>query len=194
MISRYFQKIETHIQRRSKINMRTVFEMMEDDSLLIIIAILSVLNIVLAPLPVNSFILGIPLMLLSLAYIFKIDLLKNKYRWMRRPIKCAKWRSYMPHSKPIFARLDKHLSPRLSFFVQSKFRIFAGLTLFFLALIIFLPIPFANIPGSIGMLLISVGLIQKDGLFVVIGYSIAAAHLIGVMILASMVEVGVSLY
>jgi hypothetical protein len=191
MISRHFKKIESHVQNRSKINMRNVLEMMEDDSLLIIIAIISVLNIVLAPLPVNSFILGIPLMGLSLAYIFKIDLLKKKYRWMRRPIKCKKWRSYIPHSQPIFARLDKHVSPRLSFFVQSKFRFFAGLTLFFLALIIFLPIPFANIPGSIGMILISVGLIQKDGLFVILGYGVATAHLIGIMILASIAGYGI---
>lgn len=190
MISRHFQKIETHISKRSSINMRHIFSMMEDDSLLIVIAIVSVLNIVLAPLPVNSFILGIPLMILSIAYIFKIDLLSKKYKWMRRPFKCAKMRKYLPHSKPIFAKIDKHVSPRFHFFVKPKFRIFAGLTLFFLALVIFLPIPFANIPGSIGMLLITVGLLQKDGLFVVMGYAVATAHLVGIMILASMVGYG----
>lgn len=186
MISRYFQKIETHILYRSKINMRHVFNMMEDDSLLIIIAILSVLNIILAPLPINSFVLGIPLMILSIAYIFKIDLASKKYKWMRRPLKCAKMRKYIPHSKPIFTKLDKYVSPRFHFFVKSNFRIFAGLILLFLAVVIFLPIPFANIPGSIGMLLISVGLLQKDGLFVIMGYTIAAAHLIGILILASL--------
>ena len=106
---------------------------------------------------------------------------------MRRPIKCAKMRNYLPHSKPIFAKIEKYASPRFSFFVKPKFRILAGLILFFLALVIFLPIPFANIPGSIGMILISVGLLQKDGLFVLLGYGVAAAHLIGIMILASMV-------
>jgi len=187
MISRHFQKIETHILRRSKINMKNIFQMMEEDSLLIIISIVSVLNIVLAPLPVNSFILGIPLMILSIAYIFKMDLIKKKYRWMRRPIKCAKMRNYLPHSKPIFVKIEKYVSPRFNFFVKPKFRILAGLILFFLALVIFLPIPFANIPGSIGMILISVGLLQKDGLSVLLGYGVAAAHLIGIMILASLV-------
>jgi hypothetical protein len=193
MISKHFTKIETHILQRSKINMRHIFRMMEDDSLLIILSLLSVLNIVLAPLPVNSFILGVPLMFLSIAYIFKIDLMSKKYRWMRRPVKCVNMRRYLPHSKPIFTKLEKYISPRFSFFVKPQFRIFAGLTLFFLALVVFLPIPFANIPGSIGMLLISVGILQKDGLFVAIGYGVAVLHLIGIIVLASMVGYGISL-
>ena len=192
MISKHFHDIESYIYRHSRINFKTIFRLLEDDSLLIVLIILSVLNIILAPLPANSFVLGIPLMALSLAYTFKIDLGSKNYRWKRRSIKCEKMRQFLPHSHSIFDKLDKYVSPRYPFFIQSHFHVFAGLTLFFLALVIFLPIPFANVPGSIGMLLICVGLLQEDGLFVVIGYIMAALHLIGIILLAAMVGYGIN--
>jgi len=180
MLAEDFQKIEHHILNHSRISMQTLFKLIKEDSLLIILFILSVLNIILAPLPANSFVLGIPLMLISAAYGLRIDLGAKPYKWLRRPVKCTRWRPFMAHAKPILMKVDRFVRPRYSNFVAPRFDFLAGLSLFILAAIIFLPIPFGNIPGSIGMILLIVGLLQKDGIFVLIGYFITIAHLIAV--------------
>lgn len=185
MILDHFSKIERHVQTRSRINLKKILKEIEGDSVLLTITIISILNIVLAPLPVNSFILGIPLILLSFAYLYKTDLAKKNYRWLRHPIKCTKWRPYLQYAKPIFVKIDKNISSRYHAFTGQRFSKISAFALLFLAFIIFLPIPFANIPGSIGMLIISTGIIQKDGLFVALGHIIALAHVLVMISLIS---------
>lgn len=188
MILNHFSKIERHIQTRSRISLKKVFMDIEGDSILIAITLLSIFNIILAPLPVNSFILGIPLILLSFAYLCKIDLVQKNYKWMRRPMKCVKWRPYLQHAKPIFVKIDKNISSRYHIFAGKNFSKLSAFALLFLALVIFLPIPFANIPGSIGMLIISTGIIQKDGLFIALGHMIAIGHVVAIIILATLID------
>ncbi|HFD2276232.1 TPA: exopolysaccharide biosynthesis protein, partial [Legionella pneumophila] len=55
-----------------------------------------------------------------------------------------------------------------------------GIVIFFLALLLMLPIPFSNFIFATILIIISLGLIEKDGLFLIIGY-------LGVMIYANFV-------
>ncbi len=176
MLHHHFQKIDKHVHERSRIRIKDLFRLLEDDGLLVILAILSVLNIVLAPVPGNSIFLGLPMLICAGAYIFELDLANRNHRWMRRPLRTDRWRPYMPKSQGIFKKIDKFVKPRLRFFVQPKTRILAAISMFFMSFVIFLPIPFGNIPGSIGILLLCVGMLQKDGLLACIGYVIAVAH------------------
>jgi hypothetical protein len=176
VLHHHFQKIDKHVHERSRIRIKDLFRLLEDDGLLVILAILSVLNIVLAPVPGNSIFLGLPMLICAGAYIFELDLANRNHRWMRRPLRTDRWRPYMPKSQGIFKKIDKFVKPRLRFFVQPKTRILAAISMFFMSFVIFLPIPFGNIPGSIGILLLCVGMLQKDGLLACIGYVIAVAH------------------
>ena len=62
MITNYVEKLKQYINENEEISTSDFVEIMGvHTSFLILLLILSVLNIILAPLPINSFILGIPL-------------------------------------------------------------------------------------------------------------------------------------
>jgi len=50
-----------------------------------------------------------------------------------------------------------------------------GLVAFPLALILFLPIPFGNIPPALAIACLALGLAERDGAAVVVGYVLSAA-------------------
>ena len=71
MITNYTEKLKQYINENEQISTFDLVEIMgAHTSFLILLLILSVLNIILAPLPINSFILGVPLIFFSICYLF----------------------------------------------------------------------------------------------------------------------------
>ena len=153
MIFAYAEKIEAQVMEHDTITLRDVIRLVGHDSILVILILLSALNIVLSPLPINSFVLGIPLFIFSLFYLFNWDLGGKRWTIFDKGFKCISWRKYINSLIPYIAKFEKLSSPRWHRAMILENRMISGITLSVLALIIFLPIPFANIPGSIGMIL-----------------------------------------
>lgn len=73
--------------------------------------------------------------------------------------------------------LQKFSYPRMTFFtIDPILHRIHGLLIFFLGLILALPlpIPLSNIPPALAVLFISLGLLENDGVFIMIGYLLAA--------------------
>lgn len=181
MLYNYAQKIEAQVMERDTIALQDIIRLVGHDSILVILILLSALNIVLSPLPINSFVLGVPLFIFSLFYLFKWDLAKKEWPLFAKQFSCKSWRNYINALIPYIAKFEKLSLPRWHHAMILENRIVSGLSLSVLALIVFLPIPFANIPGSIGMILVSLGILQRDGVFVLAGYLIFLLHIFGVI-------------
>jgi hypothetical protein len=69
----------------------------------------------------------------------------------------------------ILHKSEHIIHPRWHFFTSPIFQRFLGLLLFILAVIIALPIPFGNLPPAIAIVIISLGMIEQDGLVICIG-------------------------
>jgi hypothetical protein len=191
MLKTHVNAVHAYIQNHDEISIRDIVKIIEDDAHLIILIILSLLNIVLAPLPINSFIIGIPLIIVSCLYLFDWDADKLGNRIMSKQFKCVKWRPYVSKMAVYIDRFQKiTVANRLPLLSKFEMRFISGLSLLILSLIIFLPIPFANIPGSIGTIFLCIGLLQRDGLFLLIGYLILAIHIIGMILLKNLVISG----
>ncbi len=182
MLYNYAQKIEAQVMERDTIALRDIIRLVGHDSILVILILLSALNIILSPLPINSFVLGIPLFIFSLFYLFNWDLGGKKWSIFDKDFHCKSWRTYIKSLIPYIEKFEKLSSPRWHRAMILENRIVSGLSLSLLALIVFLPIPFANIPGSIGMILVSLGILQKDGAFVLLGYSVFLLHIAAVVL------------
>jgi len=177
MLAAHLTNLAAVVDANDRISLHDMLAVLGRDSLLLIIIILSILNIIFAPLPVNSFVLGIPLILFSSMYLMNIDIVEVDWRIMRRSYGCIAWRPYMRSAIQYGARVDGWSRPRWPAVFAFQSRIADGLALVVMALVIFLPIPFANIPGSIGMICLALGLLQKDGLLLAAGYGAAVLHL-----------------
>lgn len=90
-------------------------------------------------------------------------------------------------SMPYLLRIEKVLRPRwevMSSYVAERC---LGAVFVALASVVSLPIPFGNQPPAIGIALISLGLVERDGLFIVFGL---IASVIAVAIAAAVVLAG----
>lgn len=86
----------------------------------------------------------------------------------------------------LMGKLDAFVQPRLAWICRHPaLRVSHGLTICLLGLYFVLPvpIPFSNIPAAWAIFLISLGLLEEDGLLVCLGYVITAAGLSSLLFL-----------
>ncbi|SCZ14212.1 exopolysaccharide biosynthesis protein [Microvirga guangxiensis] len=87
----------------------------------------------------------------------------------RRRLPASLVRLVADRAASFLARVEKLSRPRLTW-ITARSRVLAAMCLL-LALVIALPIPFGNMPPALCVLLIAVGMIQKDGALVAAGAS-----------------------
>ncbi|HEY3815384.1 MAG TPA: exopolysaccharide biosynthesis protein [Caulobacteraceae bacterium] len=76
--------------------------------------------------------------------------------------------------RPLLRRLEKVAKPRLSFLASGPGSAVVGVACTAIAVVLVLPIPFANLVPAMAMGAFAVGLTRKDGLFVLGGYALIA--------------------
>jgi hypothetical protein len=118
-------------------------------------------------------IFGIPI-----AFVAAQLILRRRYVWLpqalrQRSVTCEDFKSIVERSLPHVARIERLLKPRLTLLTGSIGECLIGAAVMVLALLLALPLPLTNIPLGLSIALLSLGLIQRDGLAVLIG-SIAA--------------------
>jgi hypothetical protein len=183
MLSQHIHAIENFVAKNPSITLGNLLLLLGHDSVLLIISVLALFNIVLAPLPMNSVILGIPLFILASMYLLKADIARLPQKVLNKHFKCVAWRPYMPRVRQYTQRGESVIKPRWEWAFAIENRLCSGLSLVLLTLIIVLPIPFANIPASLGTLCLTLGMLQRDGLLYCAGHAIMLLHLLAVYVL-----------
>jgi len=79
---------------------------------------------------------------------------------------------------PYLIKIERFLKPRLPLMTSRIMNIISGITIFCLALLLILPIPLSNFIFAILIVIFSLGLIEKDGIFILIGYIATFSYLI----------------
>ncbi|MEQ9491028.1 MAG: exopolysaccharide biosynthesis protein [Alphaproteobacteria bacterium] len=101
----------------------------------------------------------------------------------RRRVSIDIIRAVASRTVPWVERIERYTRPRYFLFSQAPVLMAAGVMCVGLALVIILPLPFSNFPPAISFLVLSVGMIQRDGLFIILGMFLSAiALLIGAAI------------
>lgn len=126
--------------------------------------------------PGTSAILGLPLVILTWQVLVGRQTLWLPEVVRKRRISKEMLHTFVSKVTPIMAKLERVLKPRLGFIVSSDMaERLIGLVAFPLALILFLPIPFGNIPPALAIACLALGLAERDGVAVVVGYVLSAA-------------------
>jgi hypothetical protein len=66
-------------------------------------------------------------------------------------------------------KIEAFLKPRLTFLTSDKAERFIGMWLTFLTIVLLVPIPFGNALPSFGIAIIAAGLLEKDGVAILVG-------------------------
>ncbi|MGL5874292.1 MAG: exopolysaccharide biosynthesis protein [Xenococcaceae cyanobacterium] len=123
------------------------------------------------PLPIAgvSAIIGIPLVLVSgqLVLGFRKPWLP---KWIGdRSFKRKDFEKIVRKSLPYLNKVEHLIRPRWEFMISPAIERLLGVIIFILAIVITLPIPFGNFLPAIVVVLISLGILEKDGMAIAIG-------------------------
>jgi hypothetical protein len=130
---------------------------------------------ILLPLPPGvSMVLALPLLLVAPQIV-----IGRREIWLpnwlsRRTIKRPRLVKVIKRVLPRLERIEKVVRPRLRFLTGTVGASIVGVACTLIALVLVLPIPFANLVPALALGAFSIGLTRKDGLFVLAGYGLIA--------------------
>ncbi|HSY86515.1 MAG TPA: exopolysaccharide biosynthesis protein [Verrucomicrobiae bacterium] len=149
----------------------------------LLIAALALPNVLPIYLPGLSAVFGLPLVFVALQLTLGRQRLWLPPALGRRSIARATFARMAGAIAPWLARLERALRPRWPEFLGATSERLAGLLAILLGLLLSLPIPLTNIPLAIPLVLIGLGLAERDGLVLAIGLALGAIVAIAVLAL-----------
>ncbi len=122
-----------------------------------------------------STIIAFPLMLLTAQQMIGRHTIWIPQSWRTKTISKEKIDSFIDTAMPWVKRLEIFCRPRLSFITQGIFSYLIGLAGFMMAIAVSIPLPLTNTVPSIGIALMAIGVLMRDGLAVIGGAIIGLA-------------------
>jgi hypothetical protein len=151
-------------------------------ALLLIFALPMVIPI---PAPGVSVAFGIPLILVSAQLFLGLTQVWLPRRLATRRIEQSSLASLTNRAMPWLSKLERIARPRLTWLVDGKATLVSGAVCATMGVIITLPIPLGHFVPGVAVVLIAIGLIERDGLLLAIGLGISLAALLLVTLASS---------
>jgi hypothetical protein len=139
-----------------------------------LLVILAIPNMVAGLIPGLSILLGLPLLLVSLQLLVGAEKPWLPRRLARLEIQRADLRRIVERTRKALRRLERALRPRLEFLTAPWAERLIGLGCVALSILVFLPIPFANLVPATGIMLFGFSMLERDGLM-----ALAALGIVG---------------
>ncbi len=115
-------------------------------------------------------------------------------RWVaNKEIKRDNLEKLITKANPWLKKIEKRMQPRLTYISVHTWERIIGIFSFVFALSISLPIPLTNFPPGWGILIMSLGLLSKDGITVLIGMIVGTIGVGITMIILILLWMGMSL-
>jgi hypothetical protein len=144
----------------------------------VLLFIFALPNLVPVNIPLLSAVLGLPLVLLAAQLTYG----RHKPwfpRWLtERSFPRAGFANVVLRSLPYLEGAERLLRPRLTVLLSWTGERLIGLAILILALVLFLPIPFANWLPACAIAIIGLAIVEKDGLAVLVGLAVGVASLV----------------
>ncbi|MDB6452321.1 exopolysaccharide biosynthesis protein [Falsirhodobacter sp. 20TX0035] len=165
-----------HDPARTRVSISDLIDAMAGRAFGALLLIFALPNVLPTP-PGTSGILGLPLVFLA------AQLMLGKTPWLpafiaTRSMERASFATLVGKMTPILGRAEKLLVPRLAFMISPLSQRFLGAALLILALVLALPIPLGNMLPALAMTIISLGVLERDGLWVIIGLVLGVVSLV----------------
>lgn len=157
-------------ETRHRISIADLLSVMSGRAIAALLLLFALPNALPAP-PGTSAILGLPLVYLS------AQMMLGRLPWLppfiaNRSMSREDFGATISRATPIIARAEKLLKPRLSLFVRHRAERVIGLFCLMLAIILLLPIPLGNMLPAFAICLLALGVLERDGLWVLIGVAV----------------------
>lgn len=132
-------------------------------------------------------IMGIPLMILSVQMLFGSKKVKLPQKINNYELKNSTLKTISDKIVPIIETVEKYIKPRFLFARSVYCEQFIGLVCLIAATAVALPIPLTNAIPALGITIMALGLMNRDGVIIIAGFFVAV---IGVIIAISVITLG----
>lgn len=130
--------------------------------------------------PGTSSVLGAPLLFITFQLMLGRPVLWLPRLITQRSVARADFARLVDRMVPWLAKAERLLRPRLSLLIGPVPDRFIGAACLLLAVILFLPIPLGNIVPALAISAFAIGLVERDGIAVSVGWAVSACA-IGVL-------------
>ena len=136
------------------------------------------------PIPGISTIFGLPMILLGAQLLIGLPRPWLPARLARLDLERATMRNMLQRTKPYLAKIERLSRPRALLFTGAVAERFVGLMVCVLGMVLIFPIWGGNLPPAVAIAIMSIGLMDRDGLFVVGGlaFGFVAMAIVGAVI------------
>jgi len=154
------------------VTLRALMQAIGEQGLLMLCAIATLPFLIPVSIPGVSTVFGAAIVLLAVAITL------NRLPWLPqrlldRQLDAAKLVPALRKGVQLVSKLDRWVRPRVSLLTAGHMERINGLTLIFAGLLLMAPfglVPFSNTIPAVAILLLTAGMLQRDGLFVLLGY------------------------
>lgn len=126
--------------------------------------------------PGTSSVLGAPLVFLA------AQLALGRSPWLppiiaRRSIARKDFAAFVGKATPWLAKAERLLQPRLGVLAHPPAEYIVGLVCFVLSVVLVLPIPLGNMLPALAICIMALGILERDGIWILVGMAIALTSL-----------------
>ena len=172
-----------------RVSVKEIVDALGDRGLGVLIAIFAIPNILPAAVPLGNVPTGIPVIVFAVQLLLRVPHLILPDFIARRTVKTSTFKALAPRVAAVLSWFERLLKPRLAAVTLPGPEHLIGVVCVVLSIVSTLPIPFAHNLPALGLVLIGLGLIERDGLAILAGATIG---LIGTLLLG-LVMFGVAL-
>ena len=162
-------------ESRDRIAIGDLLDVMQERAFGPLLLIFSLPNVLPTP-PGTSAVLGAPLIFLTAQLALGLN------PWLpriiaNRSIARVDFAKFIGRATPWLAKAERLLRPRLGVLAHPPAEYIVGVMTFLLALVLVLPIPLGNMLPALAICILALGILERDGVWVMAGMSVGFASL-----------------
>lgn len=157
-----------------RVTLREIVDALGDRGLGVLIAVFAIPNIIPSPIPFGNVFFGLLAMVFCIHLMLGVRHLVLPDYFGRRSIRTATFKPFAARMAQAMAKFERLLRPRLPVITHAGPERFIGAIGAIFALVCALPIPLAHNIPAIGLTLIGLGLIERDGHAIIVGLAVGA--------------------
>jgi hypothetical protein len=162
-------------ETRKRVSVSDLLTIMSGRAIGALLLLFALPNVLPAP-PGTSSILGMPLVYLA------AQMMLGRLPWLpafiaNRSMSREDFAATIARATPLIARAEKLLKPRFSFLVSRGAERVVGAVCLILAIVLLLPIPLGNMLPALAICLIALGVLERDGVWVLGGLAVGVSSL-----------------
>jgi len=161
-----------HSLDSDRVSLAEIVEGLGDRGLGVLIAIFALPNILPSTVPFGNVATGIPPLVFAVQLMLGVEHLILPPFLARRKVGTHWLKALAPKVASVLSWFERLLEPRMAWVTSSHSERFIGAIAIVLAVVSTLPIPFGHNLPALGLVLIGLGLIERDGLAILIGAGI----------------------